>query len=76
MVQREIKEGMTAWTWNRSGKHVRKLQPLVALEEGGGRFVDDVWEEFPFEPPLDDPAWQPGGWIYEFLQKHPAPACD
>jgi hypothetical protein len=34
--------------------------------------AEEIWVEEPAEPPKDDPDWQPGGWIHEFLTKHPA----
>jgi hypothetical protein len=34
------------------------------------------WVEEPAGPPKDDPDCQPGGWIHEFLQKHPTPGAE
>lgn len=32
---------------------------------------DQEWVELPAGPPKDDPDWQEGGWIANFLKKHP-----
>ena len=51
-----------------------KMRPLVAMKE------QRVWERggngFTLRmptPPQDDPAWQPGGWIHQWLQDNPPP---